>query len=73
MNILDRLSATNLVTLLGMPRHATMREAPITIKSTAITPISTGVMSRARIAKETTIIMLVAMFWRKMYDAPFAT
>ena len=28
-NILDRLSATNLVTLLGMPRHATMREAPI--------------------------------------------
>jgi hypothetical protein len=56
------LSAMNLVTLLGMPMQATIREAPTTISSTAIPPISKGVMSLARIAKETTIITLVAMF-----------
>jgi hypothetical protein len=67
------LSAMNLVTLLGMPMHATTREAPTTIRSTAIPPISRGVMSLARIEKETTIITLVAMLCRRRYDDPLAT
>ena len=61
MNILDRLSATNLVTLLGMPMHATTREAPMIIRNTAIPPISRGVMSLARIEKETTIMTFVTL------------
>jgi hypothetical protein len=67
------LPAMNFVTLLGIPRHTITREAPITIESTAIPSISTGVMSLERIEKETTIMIFVAMFWTKKCKMPLAT
>jgi len=63
----------NLVTLAGMPRHATILAAPVIIRSTVIVPISAVVITRATTAKVAAINRFVVIPWRKMYEAPLAT
>ena len=57
----------------GMPRHAMALEAPVTIRNTAMAPISPVLMIRAMIASVAAVRMFVAMPRRMTYEAPLAT